>query len=138
MSAIHPQTLKAGLCALFTCEVLSLEARPLNLALDAVELLLLVIGSSRVATRRSGKSSVVWSGIAKNMSGWEVIWLVTPAVNSFIWRRRYSKKASLFHRPSSIIVDVRTLERYSSIAALVLNDLVPTFLLLTPNLDSPI
>ena len=75
-------------CALLTCEVFELVARPLNRALEAAEFGLLVIGSSLAATCRWGRSSVIISGIVKNESGWDVICCVTPSVNSFTCLRK--------------------------------------------------
>ena len=48
------------------------------------------------------------------------------------------RKASLFHLPISIIVDIRTFARYRSIAALVLSDWVPTLLMSMPSFSGPI
>ena len=120
------------------CEVFIQRARPLNLAVEAVESMLLVIGSSRCAWWRLGRSSIGWDGMLQKMSGWEVIWWVTPSVNSFTCLHKYKRKASLCHRPSNIIVDVRTLARKSNIAALVRSEWVPTLLMSMPRRDEPI
>jgi hypothetical protein len=102
--------------------VLVLELRPLNLEEEVIELMLDVLGSSQSAFWLDGKSSVCSVGMLKNMSGWVTICCDTPAVNSLTCLRRYSKNASLFHLPTSIIVEVRTFAKYNSIAQLDLSE----------------
>ena len=63
--------------------------------------------------------------------------LLTPLVNSLTCLRRYRRKASLFQRPNSMIVDVLTSARYRSIAQLERSEWVPTLFMSMPNFSGP-
>ena len=76
-------------------------------------------------------------GMVKNMSGCVPICCVTSFVKSLTWRRRYNRKASLLHLPSSMLVEVLTFAKYRSIAQLERREWVPTDLTLIPSFVSP-
>ena len=75
--------------------------------------------------------------IVKNVSAWDIIMSLTPVVNSFTCFRRYNRNASLFHRPSNMMVDVRAWARCNSIAQLVLREWVPTLFSSIPSEAAP-
>ncbi len=70
--------------------------------------------------------------------GIDIIAFDRPSANSCTCRRRYRRKASLFQRPSSMIVGVGTLARYRSMAQLDLIECVPTLESSMPNDFVPI
>lgn len=88
-----------------------------------------------------GRSSGMVSGlrdvdIVKNRS-WEIIWSLTPLLNSLTCRRMYLRKASLDHLPRSMMVYTGTLARYMAIAAPLRAEWSPTLSGVNPNSSSP-
>ena len=72
-------------------------------------------------------------GIVKNRS-FATMSELTPAENSCICRRTYSRKASLDHLPRSIIVGTGRLVKHRAIVKLDLIECVPTSSPLKPSL----
>ena len=117
--------------------IVVLETGPLDRGRCAREFVFEDMGSSCAATSIVGMAVLFSVGTVKNVSSCEVIMLLTPAVNSLTCFRKYSRKASLFQRPSSMIVVVRAWARWSSIAQLVRREWVPTRLRSMPSASTP-
>ena len=111
---------------------------PLNRVAVVIESRDGVLGSSGSAVCLLSTLLELCAGMFTNISGCEVIVSDTPSVNSFTCRRRYRRKASLFQRPSSMMVDVRTWAKYSSMAQLDRTVCVPTWQGFTPKRSLPI